>query len=228
MKKEDWIQLEQVLKEIGFSRDLSQRKVSSIAWFVSAKAATEVTTYLRFVFKPKLRVLTAHLGWRHEASHNFCLEALESDWPSGFSWLSEVGILGGPCLSLFNLAEHMGWPLAGIPIDGLRSISAMQLRDAIVNDSWMSIDAKALLGRYVKDEKPFGWRSCNSAIRLAQIAGLCVSTKNSNEIFEQCAATHLTLIEADMFGLGSASGWIAALRNRLEGNQGVIGTEYNF
>lgn len=204
-----------MLEEHGFSRDLSQRKDSAIGWFVCATPGVEVATYLRFVFKPKLRVLTAHLGWRHEATHNFCLAALESDWPGGFSWLSDAGVLGAPCLSLFNLADHMGWPLAGVPIGEPRSISDMRLGEAIAKGNWVNVDAKALLALYIEDEKPFGWRSSNSAIRLAQIAGLCVNKGRDSEIFERCAVTHSALIDADMFGLGAASEWIAALRTRL-------------
>lgn len=218
MKKEYWNQLEAMLKGHGFLRDPSQQQDLSIGWFVCAAPDTDVTTYLRFVFKPKLRTLSAHLGWRHDLTHHFCLTALKADWPRGFSWLSEAGVLGAPCLTLFNLADHMGWSLAGMPIGEPRSVyesAQMRLGDAIAGSGWMSTDARALLVRYVEDEKPFTWRSSNSAIRLAQVAGLCASMGSGSEAFEQCAAAHSALIEADMFSLGSAESWIAALRARL-------------
>lgn len=218
MKNENWSHLESMLRGHGFWRMPAQQQDPLISWFACSVQDVDVTAYLRFVFKPKFRILTAHLGWRHEITHNFILTALESDWPRGFSWLSEAGVLDAPCLSLFNLADYLSWPLAGMPIGEPQSVyeeAEIRLSDAIERNGWTSTDAKTLLSHYVDDEAPFTWRSSNSAIRLAQIAGLCVSIDSNGEVFERSVVTHAALIETDMYGLGSAANWIAALRTRL-------------
>lgn len=223
MKKDYWASLETMLKKHGFAPNPQGQRNSETAWFVGTSASGQaVTTHLRFIFKPKLQVLTVHIGWHHEAAHAFCLEALKNDWPAGLTWLSEVGLLQAPCLLLFNLANHMGWPLAGLPIGPQAVYQSAELRfsDALSQAQWNSVGAESLLDCYVADRKPFGWRDTNSAIRLAQIAGLVKSLERDCAVFDRCAADHLALIQSDMFNLGSATSWVQSLRSRLNTHKG--------
>jgi len=218
MKKEYWAHLETMLKEHGFSRVPSQQQGTSIRWFGCAATGADVTAYLRFDSKPTSRILTVHLGWRHDAAYDFFLEALKADWPRGFSWLSEVGVLDAPCVCQFFLGSYMR-PAYGISFREPQSFyeEVSRFGELIARSDWGNLNAKGLLARYVTDEKPFGWlSSCSCAIRLALIAGLCANkVGGSEEVFDRCAKTYSKLIEADMASLGTGSSWIAALRTRL-------------
>lgn len=218
MKNKQLDYLATILDELGFLQEQETNQDSSTSWFVSPSDDKQVRTYLRFIYKPKLSVLTMHIGWRHEPTHNFCMDVLESEWPRGYLWLSEAGVILAPCLTIFNLAEYMGWSLGGIQLNATTSIYKEEmghLKDVIKGTDWGSMHVKSLLTLYIEDRKPFGWRASNSAIRLAQIAGLCLSTGENRRVFDQCALAHAALIESDMFALGTASSWIASLQKRL-------------
>lgn len=218
MNKGNWTLLEAMLEKHSFKCFSAKQSSSLACWYVCDPLTSDVFSCLRFVYKPKLQVLTTHLGWHHKDSSDFCLTALKADWPEGFSWLTEAGVLDAPCLSLFNLAGHLSWPLGGMPLGDRENTyenAVIKLDECLSDSNWWRIDTEGLFFRYVEDAEPFRWRSCNSAIRLAQIAGLCALYGNRTEVFEQCASAYSVLIEADMCGLGRASTWIAALRERL-------------
>jgi hypothetical protein len=218
MKQESWKRLERTLEPHGFYQDKSWQGDSATKWFVCAGSDDAVTACLRFVFKPKMHVLTVHLGWRHKAADAFSVTALENDWPKGFAWLKDAGVISAPCLSLFNLADHMGWVLGGMPVGGPLSAyesAVVRFGQVMGGSGWGQKDSRGVLACYVEDQMPFGWRSCNSAIRLAQVAGLCAALDEDGALFERCAAEHAALIDTDMFGLGSSANWIASLRSRL-------------
>lgn len=161
--------------------------------------------------------------WCHSASRDFCLAALEEDWPSGFAWLKEAGVIDAPCLLLFNLADYMGWKLGGIPVGSAPAVyESADVRSAEVlkQSQWMQQDSAGLLACYAEDRKPFGWRASNSAIRLAEVAALSSCVGSDTALFDRCASDHAAVIETDMFGMGTASGWLVALRSRLN----AIGT----
>jgi hypothetical protein len=218
MKKEYWAYLEAMLKKHGFLSVPSQQQGTSVRWFDCAATGADVTAYLQFISKPTFRILEVHLGWHHDATYDFFLAALKADWPRGFTWLSEVGVLDAPCVCLFNLGGYMRWPGHAISFREPQSFyeTVTHFGDVISKSDWGNVNEKGLLARYVENEKPFGWlSSCSCAIRLAHIAGLCASNVGDEEVFDRCAKTYSALIEAHMFSLGTASSWIAALRTRL-------------
>lgn len=218
MKNDHWVSLESVLRKHGFCADSRAPHEPATSWFVGEPIGAEaLTTHLRFVFKPKLHVLTAHVGWRHEATHRFCMEALRVDWLAGFNWLSEAGLIQSPCLLLFNLSNYMEWPLAGLPVggsDAVRESSEGRLANAMSRAQWNGVSAQWLLDHYLSDQSPFNWGNANAALRIAHIAGLVTTLKSDISLFDRCVAEHLSKIQADMFSLGSATTWIQALRSR--------------
>lgn len=184
---------------------------------VAVQDLTLTFLYFRFTFKPKLRVLTAHVGWRHEAVHSFCLDAIKSAWHEGFAWLSEVGLIDAPCLQLFNLANYMGWPLAGVPVRESRQTydnAFTHLGKTLSVEGWVRSNVESLLDIYISDHSPFGWRDGNAAIRIAEIAGLIHCLGRDMEILKRSSVNHLALIQADMFNLGSAEEWVTTLYSR--------------
>lgn len=224
MKRESWLRLECMLERHGFLRDESRVEDAATKWFIRSSPDEDVTACLRFVFKPKMHVLTAHLGWSHKAVREFCLTALQSNWPQGFAWLKEAGVVDAPCLSLFNLADYMAWKLGGMSVGGDPAVyesAEIRLGEALEGTHWWQQDAQRLLAHYVNDQAPFDWRASNSAIRLAEIAGLSKVLGAGLAHFDRCASDHQALIETDMFGLGSASVWIASLRARLATSGGA-------
>lgn len=217
MKQENWSRLGHLLEKHEFRPDPSCVHGSTAKWFVHAQPDAEVAVSLRFVFKPKMRVLTAHLGWSHGPARDFCLQALQADWPRGFAWLKEAGVFETPCLSLFNLADHLGWRLGGMPVGDVSAVcesAETRLGAWLESRQWIHQNAQALLACYIADHAPFNWRGSNSAIRLAQIAGLIRHLGVNIAEFDQCATNHAALIETDMFGLGGAVDWAARLRVR--------------
>lgn len=187
-------------------------------WFVRPHRHEGLVACLRFVAKSKMRVFTVHLGWRHESAREFCLTALQQDWPRGYAWLSDAGVLQAPCLSLFNLAAFASWRLGGLPLERLTSEdrdAEISLDAALGEFRWGESSSRELLGIYAAGHGPFRWGTCNSAVRLGQIAGLCKVLTTGTELFDRCAADYASLVQTDMFGLGSGAEWIASLRRRL-------------
>lgn len=225
MKTDNWRHLESMLGRYGFMSDSMPGSPEGARWFACTDPEDDaITTYLRFVFKPKMHVLTAHLGWRHRAVHDFCVTALEEDWPRGFAWLKDAGVINAPCLSLFNLADYMGWKLGGMPVGSAPAVyesAEVRLAEVLKQSQWMQQDSAGLLARYAEDRKPFGWRASNSAIRLAEVAGLSSCMGAGTALFDRCASDHAAAIETDMFGMGTASSWLFALRSRLAGTPGA-------
>jgi hypothetical protein len=224
MKRDNWQRLGRLLDNHGFISADFVADDPATRWFVCTHPESDVTSNLRFVFKPKMNVLTVHFGWNHQISRDFCLAALQADWPQGYAWLKEVGVICAPCLSLFNLADHLEWSLGGMPISDVAAVyenAETKLAEWLESRQWFCQDAKELLACYIADKAPFNWRGSNSAIRLALIAGLSNSINRSSADFDQCASDHFLLIETDMFGLGTAAGWISSLRARLSLSLGI-------
>lgn len=123
MKRENWLRLGRVLERRGFVPDESCGHDGATRWFICVAPEAGVPTSLRFVFKPKMHVLTAHLGWPHGAAREFCLTALQADWPRGFAWLKEAGVNSAPS-GADNLARLVlaiiEDPRCGAAMQGLR------------------------------------------------------------------------------------------------------------
>ena len=218
LKQSDWGPLLHMLEMHGFAPDRATGNDAGTRWYVREDIASGISTHIRIVFKQKLRVLAVHLGWNHSVARDFCLEAVKLDWPRGYAWLEDAGVLSAPCLSLFNLADQLKWCLGGRPISSMDAVSCNtrnSLSDWLQERSWSHSGPQALLGTYVADKAPFNWRGCNSALRLGQIAGLSMCLGRDAQDFDACAAMHISLIQADMFDLGLASEWISTLRVRM-------------
>lgn len=222
MKADNWKNLEGMLDRRGFLPNATAGRSDETRWFVCVSPQDDaVTTCLRFVFKPKMHVLTAHVGWRHSAAREFCFEALEKDWPRGFAWLKDAGVIGAPCLSMFNLADYMGWKLGGMPVGSASSVyesAEVRLTEVLDQSQWGRQDSAGLLACYADDRLPFRWQASNSAIRLAEVAGLSWFLRADVALFDRCAREHAAVIETDMFSMGKASDWTGALRARLTGS----------
>lgn len=219
MKTDNWLDLARMLERYGFLPNSTPGRLDETRWFVGANSKDDaITTCLRFVFKPKMHVLTAHLGWRHSAARDFCLSALEKDWPRGFAWLKDAGVIDAPCLTMFNLADYMGWKLGGMPVGSAPAVyesAEVRLAEILEQGEWRHQDSAGLLTCYTDDRAPFSWQASNSAIRLAEVAGLSWSLGIDAALFDRCAQDHAAMIETDMFGLGKAASWTVALRTRL-------------
>jgi len=215
MKQKYWRLLTEFLEKRGFIIHDVRPPASTAIWFSSNQAnQSSLHTWLKFEYKPRLQVLTAHLGWSDPVVHEFCLDALKCDWPKGYEWLSEVGVIENPTLLLFNLASGCHWDLNGMPMNTETDFS-LALEQLANTGLLKPVSSEDLLDLLLADSKPFAWSESNSAIRIAQIAGLVKKRRLDLSVLDECALSHLALIQADMFGLGSADLWIRSLRSRV-------------
>lgn len=213
-----WRNLEHAVGRHGYVPRMVNGRDTTTQWFVRSHRDEALVACIRFVAKQKMRVFTVHLGWRHETAHEFCLTALQQDWPRGYKWLRDAGVVQSPCLSLFNLAGFAQWRLGGVPFEHLMCAvqdAEISLDRALGEFRWGERNSRELLDTYVNGHEPFHWGACNSAVRLGQVAGLSSILASGTAVFDCCVADHSALIETDMFGLGSGAEWIAALRRRL-------------
>ena len=206
----------------GYVKSFVEDEKLQTIWF-STKSTQDysLTTNLRFAYKSKLQVLTMYVGWTQADTRRFVLRALKEAWPSGLEWILETGLLHTPAMLLFNLADQMGWRFAGMPsggndIDFERVL--VELSDRLVIEKIRLESSQSLLDCYLGDGKPFGWRSSNSAIRAAEIAGLLHSLGGDIDCFDSAVKGRINLIAADMFGLGSAEDWNKSLRAMILGD----------
>ena len=216
MKRQRWASLEAMLAEHGFVKSFVEDEKLQTIWF-SAKSTQDdsFTTNLRFAYKSKLQVLTMYVGWNQTATRRFVIRALKEAWPSGLEWISETGLLHTPAMLLFNLADQMGWRFAGMPVGGDDldfEKTLVQLNEVSVIDKCRLESIQSLLYCYLDDIKPFSWRNSNSAIRVAEIAGLLHSLGADFSCFDLAVRERINLIDGDMFGLGSAEPWTKSLR----------------
>ena len=220
MKRQRWIALEAMLQRHGFIKSFVEDEQLRTIWF-SAKSTegNNLSINFRFAFKSKVEVLTMHVGWTQPDTRQFVHRALEKSWPSGLEWISETGLLHTPAMLLFNLAESMKWVLAGMSVRGddfefERQISVLNSLLEIQN--FRAENPELLLNRYLADISPFRWRNSNSAIRIAEVAGLVCFLKFGSDRFDVAVKEWLTLINSDMFGLGDALTWTDALRSLVK------------
>ena len=217
MKKEYWKSLESMLQSHGFSRYKMYKPNLSRAWFVCPPAyLDEVSTCLRFVSKPLSKTLTVRLGWSHRSARDFTIEMLKTSWPQGYTWLQDAGVLPTPAYSIFNINSIMDWGYKDMPYEGEAYFKEeLALSEVLQQSNWLEMRAADLLELYENDNAPFGWRDDNAAIRLAEMAGILISLGKDVSIFDICAEKYASLIDFDMFKMGSGSDWTAALRKKI-------------
>ena len=219
--KQYFEQLDKILQKYEFEESFSLKENGQYTkWFTRKNQQSDlVETCLRFEYKRYTQVISIHVGWHHQQSHNFCVDALKVNWPEGFTWLEKIGFINWPCLLMHNLGGFLDFPLYGIDVkDRVLNSSHINVFIEKVLDSsdFMFIDTRALLTRYIQDNQPFSWQLPNSAIRIALTAGLIKSLRADTRIFDECANTHIQLIQRDMFQMGDAADWIKNLSSKMK------------
>jgi len=217
MNSEYWAFLSDVLSRNRFIHKENSVNSSAERWYEYLNVdQDEVKTVLKLSYKQNLRVIAVQIGWRHEESHKFCLDMLKMDWPEGYNWLLDVGVISAPCLNLFNLSSYMGWILGGIPVfDNIEKLKEEErFSNLLEREHWQITNSNILFSRYVADVKPFTWNACNSAIRVAEVAALS-RLIGSPKDFDDCVLRYQPLIEADMYSLGSYNRWISGLKAKV-------------
>lgn len=174
-----------------------------------------VHSFVRFDYAKRARSASFSVGWRHDGVHEFCMRVLKNDWREGYDWLCCSGVIDLPCFNSFRVGDGMGWPLGELPIDDNLEHEIDRLCSMITANGWHLGGVNDLLSIYGDDKAPFRWISGNAALRLAEIAGICLDIEGGFDVFERCAIEYGALIQADMFNMGDASDWISSLRRAM-------------
>lgn len=216
MRKSLFSEVGRVLEEFDFVPLSYTSAKNGPMWFRKIGASNDLGVCLRVEYGPKFRTLSFSLGWHHEGVRQFCGEALEESWPDGHRWLLESGFLSSPCMNYFNLGEVMGWGLSALLVDNQDHLAdeIFRLCELIDSSGWSEYTLENLQALYVRNQKPFSWLASNAALRLAEIAAICLICGTDRSAFEKCAVDYKHLIQADMFGTGVAESWISALREK--------------
>jgi hypothetical protein len=211
--------LETGLSKVGFDKLSPPGSSPENHWFVSNQVDEGVSAYLHLVYKPKLKVFTVHSGWKNSFSHAFAVDSIRQMWVPGYDWLTRVKVITAPCMVMFNVADHMNWISGGL--DCKKELPEFQsqasaLLDGLVSQKVRSlVTPSQLLDCYLHDDHPFHWKNCNSALRIAEIAGLVkLLGVRENEALDR-AKEFSALINADMFDLGKGDNWISNLFERI-------------
>lgn len=212
--------LEKSLSDVGFESLTNFSDMGPHPYWFSNKTATDLArAHIRFIYKPKFNAFTVHIGWENLFSQAFVVDAMREMWKPGYDWLIKVNVLSAPCIVTFNIAEYLDWNIGALRCEDSSAIFLKQIKDLmadVVLDKLISVsDPAQLLDCYLRDERPFHWKNCNSALRVAEIAGLVKLLGVRKDEALSRAREFRALINVDMFDLGKGDDWISNLFERI-------------